>query len=137
MRRVNTRVSVRKRRRFAATRLLVLVTLLAFAVQTYLTQTHIHLANEGQIPRVHGQLVLGKASIGAPLEHKDRYPPNEDPANCPLCQELIHAGQFVTPAASFLLLPTLSLSTIERTVQYAPLIHAITHIWRGRAPPLG
>jgi hypothetical protein len=137
MRRVNTRVSVRKRPRFAATRLLMLVTLLAFAVQTYLTQTHIHLANEGQIPRVHGQLVLGKASIGAPLERRDRYPANEDPANCPLCQELIHAGQFVTPVASVLLLPTLPPTVIERAVQYAPLIHAITHMWRGRAPPLG
>src|SRR6476660_3498187 len=137
MRRVNT--TVRKRRRVAAARLVVLVTLLAFGFQTYLTQTHVHFASEGQPSRVHTQLVLGggKVSTGAPVDRKDRYPANEDPANCPLCQELIHAGQFVTPAASALLVPSLSLSVIELTVQYAPLLHTVTHIWRGRAPPLG
>jgi hypothetical protein len=139
MRRVKTRVRGLKRRRVAGARLVMLATLLAFAVQTYLTLTHIHFASEGQSSRVHTQLVLGggKVSIGAPVERKDRYPANEDPANCPLCQELIHAGQFVTPAASALLLPSLSLSVIELTVQYAPLLHTVTHIWRGRAPPLG
>jgi hypothetical protein len=139
VRRVNTRVRVRKQRCVAAARLVVLVTLLAFAVQTYLTQTHIHLASEGQPSRVHSQLVLagGKVSIGTPVERKDRYPANEDPANCPLCQELIHAGQFVTPAASALILPSLSLSVIDLAVQSVPLVHAVTHIWHGRAPPLG
>jgi hypothetical protein len=138
MKHVNTGVRTRKRR-FAAARLVVLVTLLAFSIQTYLTQTHIHFASEDQSSRAHGQLVLGggKVSPNAPVERKDRYPANQDPANCPLCQELVHAGQFVTPAASALLLPSLSLSVIELSVQYALLIHSVTHIWRGRAPPLG
>jgi hypothetical protein len=138
MRRADTSVKVRKRRRFGAARLVMLVTLLAFSIQVHLTQTHIHFASGGQSSRIHGQLVRGvKVAGGLPVDRKDRYPANEDPANCPLCQELIHAGQFVTPAASALLLPSLSLSVIELTVQYAPLVHTVTHIWRGRAPPLG
>jgi len=139
MKRVNTRVKGPKRRSLAAARLVMLVTLLAFSIQTYLTQTHIHFTSEGQSSGVHAQLVLGggKVASGMPVDRKDRYPANEDPANCPLCQELIHAGQFVTPAASALLLPSLSLSVIELTLQYAPLLHTVTHIWRGRAPPLG
>ena len=124
MKRVSTRVKAPK---------------LAFAIQTYLTQTHIHFSSEGQSSGVHGQLALGggKVANGVPVDRKDRYPANEDPANCPLCQELIHAGQFVTPAAAVLFLPSLAISVIELTIRYSPHLHTVTHIWRGRAPPLG
>jgi hypothetical protein len=117
----------------------VLVTLLAFSVQTYLTQTHVHFAAEDQTSLAQSQLSLGDHNISSktPVEHKDRYPANDDPANCPLCQELIHAGHFVAPAAAALLLPAHLPSIVELTVQYAPFLHTITHIWRGRAPPLG
>src|SRR6185437_15594998 len=139
MKRGSTRVKAPKRQRFAGARLVVLVTLLAFAIQTYLTQTHIHFSSEGQSSGVHGQLALGggKVANGVPVDRKDRYPANEDPANCPLCQELIHAGQFVTPAAAVLFLPSLAISVIELTIRYSPHLHTVTHIWRGRAPPLG
>jgi hypothetical protein len=127
----------RKAIRLVLPRLLMFVTLLAFSVQTYLTQTHIHMASEG-----HASLSLEQSIVGpdkqlgsAPVVPKDKYPPNEDPANCPLCQELIHAGQFVTPAAAAILLPSLSISVIEVVAFAAPLNAAVTHIWRGRAPP--
>jgi hypothetical protein len=117
----------------------VLVTLLAFSIQTYLTQTHIHVLSEGRTSFAQAQVIGGhaKSNLGGPADRKDRYPANEDPANCPLCQELVHAGQFVTPAAAALLVPSLSLSVIELAAPDDPLVQAVTHIWRGRAPPLG
>jgi hypothetical protein len=123
--------------RLAVPRVVMLVTLLAFSIQTYLTQTHIHWAQERQASSQ--QVTAGKiaGSSSRPAEPKDRYPANEDPANCPLCQELIHAGQFVTPTTAALLLPFLSVSIIEIAVPSATLVRAVSHIWRGRAPPLG
>ena len=117
----------------------MLVTLLAFSVQTYLTQTHIHMASEGRGALALEQPIASpvKALTQSPAVPKDKYPANEDPANCPLCQELIHAGQFVTPAAAAILLPSLSVSVIEIVAVATPFGRAVTHIWHGRAPPLG
>jgi hypothetical protein len=139
MRRVTNKVRARVVSRHALARLVVLVTLLAFSIQTYLTQTHIHVLSEGRTSFAQTEMIGGHTNrhIGVPADRKDRYPANEDPANCPLCQELIHAGQFVTPAAAALLPPSLSLSVIELAVPCDPFVQAVTHIWRGRAPPLG
>lgn len=124
--------------RLALSRFVMLVTLLAFSVQTYLTQTHIHMASENRSAlTLETVAAVTKALTAAPAPPKDKYPPNEDPANCPLCQELIHSGQFVTPAAAAILLPSLSISVIELVARAPTLTRAITHIWRGRAPPLG
>lgn len=125
----------RKVPRVALSRIVMLVTLLAFSIQGYLTQTHIHWAMERQASLSQSQ--DHRTANGAPTDRKDGYPANEDPANCPLCQELIHAGQFVTPAAAALGLPFFSISVIEVAVPTAMLVQAVTHIWRGRAPPVG
>ena len=124
--------------RLALSRFVMLVTLIAFSVQTYLTQTHIHIASESRSALTLETVAdMTKALTGAPAAPKDKYPPNEDPANCPLCQELIHSGQFVTPAAAAILLPSLSVSVIDLVASVPTLTRAVTHIWRGRAPPLG
>jgi hypothetical protein len=103
---------------------LVWLALTAFAVQTYLVQTHIHFS-----PAALTQ--LAEKSGG----HHDRWPANDDPANCPICQELLHSGQFVTPSAQFLLPPTLAVSTIALVDEALPLVFAPSHSWQGRAPP--
>lgn len=126
----------RKAPRPAVSRAILLVTLLAFSLQTYLTQTHIHLASERPALLSQVQVDHGKAPSTMPAERRDRYPANEDPANCPLCQELIHAGQFLTPAAAALLLPFFSTSVMDVAVPSKVFIRAVTHVWRGRAPPL-
>lgn len=117
----------------------MLVTLLAFSLQTYLTQTHIHFASEARSTVTVEKTVAGavKALTSKPANPKDKYPANEDPANCPLCQELIHSGQFVTPAAAATMLPSLSVSVIELLASAPTLTRAVSHIWRGRAPPVG
>ena len=103
---------------------LVYVAMLAFAFQSYVVQTHIHFAPATAIADTQGA-----------SGHHDKYPANDDPANCPICQEILHSGQFITPAAQFLVPPSLAVSTIAVVDQALPHILAPSHGWRGRAPP--
>jgi hypothetical protein len=103
---------------------LVQLVLAAFVLQSFVIQTHIHFT-----PAELAQLT-GKSD-----SHHDHWPANDDPANCPICQELLHSGQFVTPAAQFLLPPTLAVSTIAVVDEALPFVFAPSHNWQGRAPP--
>jgi hypothetical protein len=109
-------------------RALVFMVLTAFVLQSYIVQTHIHFA-----PSDLAQLAGDSAAKSAP--HHDNFPANDDPANCPICQEILHSGHFVTPAAAALLLPTLAVSTIALVDRPLPVVSAPSHSWRGRAPP--
>ncbi|HJW41321.1 MAG TPA: hypothetical protein VJ476_08855 [Rhizomicrobium sp.] len=110
-------------------RTLILLTLVAFALSGYVTQTHIHVQSVGGVPVV--DLFDGKAAPG-----KDT-PSKNDESNCPLCQAFASAGNFVTPAAAAILLPHFSVSVIQLVPLGAKLIVTASHAWRGRAPPLG
>lgn len=109
---------------------LVYAVLAAFALQTYVVQTHIHFspAEASQLAGGHGIKADGRDS-------HDKYPARDDPANCPICQEILHSGQFVTPAAQALLAPALAVSTIFLVAAPLPFVLALSHSWRGRAPP--
>ena len=124
--------------------LLVFLALLALAVQSFVVQTHIH------IPQVHGRAqtvslitlaataVADKAPVTAdastPAPH-DKYPINEDPSNCPLCQEVAHSGQYVTSAAALAALPFSVTVNFVVFNEALPSFLAASHIWQGRAPP--
>jgi hypothetical protein len=101
---------------------ITLFALLAFALQGYVTQTHIHLTHAMSV------------TLGVPAEH-EKYPSKDDPSNCPLCQEILHAGAFVTPSAAALLLPTFTVSTIALVIDTPIAITVLSHSWQGRAPP--
>ena len=118
--------------RASLARLVMVFTAVAFLAQTYLTQTHLHFANAS---RDLASPVVSKAQT-APGVPNDRYPANEDPANCPICQKLVHASHFVAPAAVVVLLPATALLGIEGANSAQLFISAVTHIWHGRAPPV-
>ncbi|HWU25615.1 MAG TPA: hypothetical protein VN154_04365 [Rhizomicrobium sp.] len=105
-------------------RVLVGAVLLAFALQSYVVQTHVHFAHYAARPAAAAQ----KSGHG-------KAPANDEPANCPLCQEFVHTGQFIAPTAQALLPPTLAISTIALVDLAFAFIHAPSHDWRGRAPP--
>jgi hypothetical protein len=118
--------------RFAGWRqALVLVALVAFALQGYVVQTHIHFT-PAEIAKLSTGTHAVKFGSG---EHHDKFPANDDPANCPICQEILHNGQFVTPAAQVLLPPAQAVSTIAIVDTALPFVLAFSHSWRGRAPP--
>jgi hypothetical protein len=114
-----------------ASRALVLLTLVAFTLSGFLTQTHIHpLTANGAAP-----VVDVFDGIPAHDNDNDKTPGKNTDQNCPLCQQFASAGAFVTPSAAAALAPTLSASVIQLVVVPAAQLIAITHIWRGRAPP--
>jgi len=106
-------------------RLVMLFAVLAFAFQAYLVQTHIH-----------GQPITPalNAHVSAPAQPAPFDP--LAPANCALCQEILHAGAAITPdAAPFTLL-----------LNWIAMAPAVTHLpsaaqapptgWHSRAPPV-
>ncbi len=106
-------------------RLAMLFMLVAFTVQGLAVQVHIH--GDPLTARDH------VTHISAPSTPTSLDP--YDPANCPLCQELMHAGVYVTPAVS-------NFIAILNAVAFAPAFalppHAAgerQHGWQSRAPP--
>ena len=119
-----TLLKVRNRARLAIT----LVALLAFVLQTLVLQTHIH-----------GVPLTGTAGVTLAVEkgqQPDKLPPAGDPANCPICQEMLHAGVFVAPGAATLQIATLA-SVIDFVfVEIFATTQTYAHGWKSRAPPL-
>ena len=106
-------------------RFLIASILLALAVQGYATQTHLH----GLFPD----------SVASQVSHApghNKVPLNDDPASCPICQQIVHASQFVAPAWLTPFLLVLAFSTIEIADIALPRFNAVSHSWRGRGPPL-
>jgi hypothetical protein len=120
---------------------LPMLMLVAFALQSYVTQTHIHFAGHvvtggfafpGEDSKAPNAAALGAAQDKG--DH-DKYPSGDDPANCPICQEILYAGHYVAPSAIAVLLPTLAVQTIARVEAALPFISSVSHIWQVRGPP--
>jgi hypothetical protein len=106
-------------------RLAALFMLVAFTVQGLAVQIHIH----GD-PLTALDHVIHVSAPAAPAS-QDPY----DPSNCPLCQELVHAGVYVTPAVSDFVVV---LTAVAFVTLFALLPHAASerqHSWQSRAPP--
>lgn len=96
---------------------ITLFALFAFTLQSFVTQVHVH-----GTPVATTQSV--KTSKGAP-----------EPANCPICQEMLHAGQYVMPsAANFLPLSLVSVA-VSTTTGIAAVAQSPSHSWNSRGPP--
>jgi hypothetical protein len=101
-------------------------------------QTHVHI---GTVAVTAGFLedlkitLAGQPGAAKGTQPRDHFPANDDPANCPICQEIMHAGQFVTPQAVALLLPTESVSFVPIRLAIPVFTEAVSHSWQGRAPP--
>ena len=118
-----------------------MLTLAAFTVQSFLTQTHIHL------PRTYEAVLTGiapaeqsvhptagKVSLHA-LARKGGGTPFDDPDKCPLCQEYLYAGNYVPPAVVVLYVPTANVSEIAPKPSIVVRAWVVSHSWHGRAPP--
>ncbi len=114
-------------RRDASRLALIAFTLLALVFQTFVVQTHIH-------------VTAARASFGIEKsagqgQKPDKFPPADDPANCPICQELLHAGAFVTPTPTALLVST-AVTVVHMVVAEIATTEIVTsHGWKSRAPP--
>lgn len=121
--------------------ILLLLTLLIFVLDGYATQTHIHVN-----PPVSGAYTAVQGSFAASVHTnsakatrqatRDRYPPGDDPANCPICQQILHHGSFISPSAIAALPPALAVSIIAVVLDALIVQSPVSHSWHGRAPPL-
>lgn len=108
----------------AARRWVTLAAILAFFLQSLLVQTHIHAADSA--PAI---VKVAAAPAPAPLKSQDQID------QCRLCQELVHAGNFIAP--SVLAVPAsqlLALTTIFALLPPATAPPA-AFAWQSRAPP--
>jgi hypothetical protein len=100
------------------------VVVLAFALQSFVTETHIHWA-----PQATTNVKLLES---ASRPHKA---PIEDAATCPFCQAIVQAGAFLASVAPLLRLPVVwaeySIPPLVATALRPPS----THSWQSRAPP--
>jgi hypothetical protein len=118
--------------------LIILLGFLAVFIQAFVVQTHIHIPPQSVSAAYEtAKAVTAKitAHAAAPVAPRDKYPINEDPSNCPLCQEFAHSGQFVHSVAVLASLPFSVTVSIIVFRDIAPRIFAVSHAWRGRAPP--
>ena len=125
----------------------ILAALVALTIQILVVQPHIHIAAAIGATRSLTLVASGEESargvvIGvvrvaenATVPSPDKYPLNEDPSNCPLCQELVYSSHFVQSAAILAVLlfdaPVRSFAFDEPYTSS----FAASHIWHGRAPP--
>jgi hypothetical protein len=105
-------------------RVVTLLLLAAFAFQSYLVQVHIH-----SLPRAAD--VVQKLSVSAP----DNGKAAPDADKCLLCQEYVHAGVFLLPAAATVLPPPAVVSLVRLSAVPLVVAGSPSHIWTSRAPP--
>ena len=111
---------------------LAMFAMLAFALQAQITQSHIHFApvSETGIDALVHALIADSGTTAAKKKTS-----TDDPANCPICQVVAHSGQFTTPSAAALLLPTEAVVIVPIFLSIAAAIESVSHGWQSRAPP--
>jgi ABC-type arginine transport system permease subunit len=102
-----------------------LFVLLAFTLQSYVTQIHIHGASWSTA------VTADMAKVPQP----GKTPAGDDQGTCPLCQIIAHAGQFITPSAVAIALPALAALHVAIEKDTATVTHSTSHSWKSRAPP--
>lgn len=110
--------------------LLTIVAALAFFVQSFVTQTHIHGVPVGAAKAT----VIAFHDNGTDKQ-RDPFPAKGDPANCPLCQEIAHAGHYTAPVHALEVQPALRIAQIVPIPHTRATEFVLSHAWRSRAPP--
>ena len=110
----------------------LLGTLIAFVLQGYAVQSHFHFAPSRGPGTIVAKLAVTDAAAASASQQRS---PSNDPELCAICQEFLHAGQYLTPAPALALLVTAVIVplTIRRDTPVA--MPPVSHNWRGRAPP--
>lgn len=105
--------------------LLTLVCILAFSLQSYVAQTHIH------VPGLEtARIVASQAG------HTSKQPvPADDPVRCPQCQVAHLAGAAVAPDALVFIIPSHGFFSGYLADTALRIKSAVTHAWGIRGPP--
>ena len=93
------RIIAQRRTAPGARQLFTALALLIFTVQSYVLQTHVH------PPAAMTSAAMGGTRAPASWRKPAKANPLDDPATCPLCQDLALVGHYTTPGAILLLAP--------------------------------
>jgi hypothetical protein len=97
--------------------------LLAFFIQSFAVQTHIH----EQVPAAKTAALPGP--VKAPLK-------SQDPVDqCRLCQELVHGGSFITPSTVATPAGLTYIAAVFVVLAAPTSASATAFAWQSRAPP--
>lgn len=110
--------------------------LFAFVIQGGVTQTHIHFPSEAGGSIAAGSAVFTVDAKSGPAQDRGQHPAKDDPDNCPLCQQILLSGAFLTPSLAVLQLPSEVALSILRAPAAIAVLQPQSHSWHGRAPPL-
>ncbi len=105
-------------------RWLALFALAAFFLQSLAVQTHIHPADRPMVVKV-------AAHQPTPNPLKTQDPIDQ----CRLCQELVHAGAFITPSAAAIPASQTLVLAIFAFLPQGTAGPATAFAWQSRAPP--
>jgi hypothetical protein len=122
---MNRRVRTLPRQNVSVRKWATLAVLLAFFLQSFVVQTHIHGLGETAPAKTIGY----QAPAPAPLKNQDI---NDQ---CRLCHELVHAGNFITPSTLAVPASLAFVLAVYSTLARATPAPAAAFGWRSRAPP--
>ena len=108
-----------------AKRWVTMLALLAFFLQSLAVQTHVHPTSQPASVK----LTSAHTPSSAPL--RSQAPVDQ----CRLCQELVHAGVFVAPSASFVIASPVLTAAVFAVLPSAFVSLATAFDWQSRAPP--
>ena len=114
---------------------LTLLCLVAFGVQSFIAQTHIH--RPGTTDIGFSEMAAGKSQPTAAHSKKPAEPvnPADEAAKCPLCQAVAHFGFVVSPALLVLFLPRALFDEVRPDFQIVAKGDVPSHAWHSRGPP--
>ncbi len=116
------------RRGIPGWRLVTWIVLLAFTLQSFVTQTHMHWSSGAGS----GAIVAGSFDGPAP---QNKSPFEKDKTACPFCQAIVHAGAFFASAAPLLPLPFAWAAHSPPRLIATKFSAFPAHSWQSRAPP--
>lgn len=108
---------------------ILLAALLAFTWQSFVTQTHVHPAPHAPVSAIAGQPVAVSTHAAEPGS-------SDQPASCPICQEIAHSGAYLLPAPFSIHIPGPVTLWLSLAVLMALAVRQTSHRWQSRAPPL-
>jgi hypothetical protein len=111
----------------SASRFGMFIVVLAFLLQSYITQTHIHIGSQGFSG------IIKIAATQAPTQGKT--PLDNGRADCPFCQAIGMAGLFVTSVTPPLSLPFMWVKADVLVFTAWVASDAAAYGWQSRAPP--
>jgi hypothetical protein len=107
---------------------LLIAALLALSWQSIVGPVHLLSAMPSQIQAT-------TAGVHAPVSLPDSHRQQRQPADCPICQALLTAAQYVLPSIPSVIAPNGGVAWLSPTDLTVLAVNRPSHFWQSRGPP--